>query len=136
MAVDADTGHYVWHYQTTPGDAWDYDSATDMTLADLNIEGHRRSVLLHAAKNGFFYVIDRENGRLISAEKLGTVTWAERVDLATGQADRKSRSALSGQERVAVAELSGRASLDAAIIQSAHGTCVCAHARNAVPFRG
>ena len=85
VAVDADTGHYVWHYQTTPGDAWDYDSATDMTLADLNIEGHRRSVLLHAAKNGFFYVIDRENGRLISAEKLGTVTWAERVDLATGR---------------------------------------------------
>ncbi|MGO9425792.1 MAG: PQQ-dependent dehydrogenase, methanol/ethanol family [Steroidobacteraceae bacterium] len=85
VAVDADTGRYAWHYQTTPGDAWDYDSASDMTLATLNIEGRRRLVMLHAAKNGFFYVIDRENGRLISAEKLGKVTWADRVDLATGR---------------------------------------------------
>jgi quinohemoprotein ethanol dehydrogenase len=85
VAVDADTGRYVWHYQTTPGDAWDYDSATDLTLATLNIQGQRRRVLLHAAKNGFFYVIDRDSGRLISAEKLGTVTWAERVDLSTGR---------------------------------------------------
>ncbi|HME40653.1 MAG TPA: PQQ-dependent dehydrogenase, methanol/ethanol family [Steroidobacteraceae bacterium] len=85
VAVDADTGRYAWHYQTTPGDAWDYDSATDMTLATLNVQGLKRRVLLHAAKNGFFYVIDRDNGRLISAEKLGTVTWAERVDLATGR---------------------------------------------------
>ncbi|HLZ99456.1 MAG TPA: PQQ-dependent dehydrogenase, methanol/ethanol family [Steroidobacteraceae bacterium] len=85
VAVDADTGRYAWHYQTTPGDAWDYDSATDMTLATLNIQGRLRRVMLHAAKNGFFYVIDRKNGRLISAEKLGKVTWAERVDLATGR---------------------------------------------------
>jgi quinohemoprotein ethanol dehydrogenase len=85
VAVDADTGRYAWHYQTTPGDAWDYDSATDMTLATLDIQGHPRRVMLHAAKNGFFYVIDRENGRLISAEKLGKVTWAERVDLSTGR---------------------------------------------------
>jgi quinohemoprotein ethanol dehydrogenase len=85
VAVDADTGRYAWHYQTTPGDAWDYDSATDMTLATLSIQGRQRPVLLHAAKNGFFYVIDREDGRLISAEKLGKVTWAERVDLATGR---------------------------------------------------
>lgn len=85
VAVDADTGRYVWHYQTTPGDAWDYDSATDMTLATLNIQGKQRRVILHAAKNGFFYVIDRNDGRLISAEKLGKVTWAERVDLSTGR---------------------------------------------------
>ncbi len=85
VAVDADTGRYVWHYQTTPGDAWDYDSATDMTLATLKIQERPRRVLLHAAKNGFFYVIDRDNGRLISAEKLGKVTWAERVDLSTGR---------------------------------------------------
>ncbi len=85
VAVDADTGRYAWHYQTTPGDAWDYDSATDMTLATLNIGGAARRVLLHAAKNGFFYVIDRQDGRLISAEKLGKVTWAERVDLSTGR---------------------------------------------------
>jgi quinohemoprotein ethanol dehydrogenase len=85
VAVDADTGKYVWHYQTAPGDSWDYDSATDMTLVTLTLEGKPRKVLLHAAKNGFFYVIDRENGKLISADKLGTVTWADHVDLATGK---------------------------------------------------
>jgi quinohemoprotein ethanol dehydrogenase len=85
VALDADTGEYVWHYQTTPGDAWDYNSAMDMELADLTIDGRRRKVLLHAPKNGFFYVIDRENGRLLSAEKLGKVTWAERVEPATGR---------------------------------------------------
>jgi quinohemoprotein ethanol dehydrogenase len=85
VALDADTGRYVWHYQTTPGDSWDYDSATDMTLATLKIDGRERKVLLHAAKNGFFYVIDRESGRLLSAEKLGTVTWADHVDLQTGR---------------------------------------------------
>jgi quinohemoprotein ethanol dehydrogenase len=85
VALDADTGRYVWHYQTTPGDSWDYDSATDMTLAVLKIAGKDRKVLLHAAKNGFFYVLDRENGKLLSADKLGTVTWADHVDLASGK---------------------------------------------------
>jgi quinohemoprotein ethanol dehydrogenase len=85
VALDADTGRYVWHYQTTPGDSWDYDAATDMTLATLTIQGKQRNVILQAAKNGFFYVIDRQDGHLISAEKLGTVTWAERVDTTTGR---------------------------------------------------
>jgi quinohemoprotein ethanol dehydrogenase len=85
VALNADTGEYVWHYQTTPGDSWDYNSAMDMTLATLNIGGAPRKVILHAPKNGFFYVLDRENGKLISAEKLGTVTWATKVDLATGR---------------------------------------------------
>ena len=85
VALNADTGEYVWHYQTTPGDSWDYNSAMDMTLATLNIGGSPRKVLLHAPKNGFFYVIDRADGKLISAEKLGTVTWATKVDLATGR---------------------------------------------------
>jgi quinohemoprotein ethanol dehydrogenase len=85
VALDADTGEYVWHYQNTPGDSWDYNSAMDMTLATLDIGGAPRKVILHAPKNGFFYVIDRTNGKLISAEKLGTVTWASKVDLATGR---------------------------------------------------
>ena len=85
VALDADTGRYAWHYQTAPGDSWDYDDANDMTLATLRIDGRPRRVLLNAAKNGFIYVIDRENGRLISAEKLGTVTWADHVDLKTGR---------------------------------------------------
>jgi quinohemoprotein ethanol dehydrogenase len=85
VALDADTGAYVWHYQATPGDAWDYNSAMDIEMAELTIDGRRRKVLLHAPKNGFFYVIDRSNGRLISADKFAKVTWAERVDLATGR---------------------------------------------------
>jgi quinohemoprotein ethanol dehydrogenase len=85
VAVNADTGRYVWHYQTTPGDAWDYDSANDMTLASLNLDGKPHKVLLQAAKNGFFYVIDRQNGKLLAADKLGTVTWADSVDLKTGR---------------------------------------------------
>ena len=60
VALNADTGEYVWHYQTTPGDSWDYNSAMDMTLATLNIGGAPRKVMLHAPKNGFFYVIDRD----------------------------------------------------------------------------
>jgi quinohemoprotein ethanol dehydrogenase len=85
VALDADTGEYVWHYQTTPGETWDYNSSMDITLATLEIDGRARPVILHAPKNGFFYVIDRETGKVLSAEKFGKVTWAERIDLATGR---------------------------------------------------
>jgi quinohemoprotein ethanol dehydrogenase len=85
IALDANTGDYVWHYQTTPGESWDYNSAMDMILTTLKIDGEPRKVILHAPKNGFFYVIDRESGKLISAEKFTKVTWAERVDSATGR---------------------------------------------------
>jgi len=85
VALDADTGEYVWHYQTTPGESWDFNSAMDMVLADLTIDDQPRKALLHAPKNGFFYVLDRENGSLISAEKLGKVTWAEGIDMETGR---------------------------------------------------
>lgn len=85
IALDADTGEYVWHYQTTPGESWDFNSAMDMVLADLSIDGKPRKALLHAPKNGFFYVLDREDGELISAEKLGKVTWAEGIDPETGR---------------------------------------------------
>jgi quinohemoprotein ethanol dehydrogenase len=85
VALDADTGEYVWHYQTTPGESWDFTSTMDMVLTTLTIDGKPRKVLLHAPKNGFFYVIDRETGKLISAEKIGKVTWADHVDLATGR---------------------------------------------------
>ena len=85
VALDANTGEYVWHYQTTPGETWDFNSSQDMVLATLPIDGKPRKVLMHAPKNGFFYVIDRETGKLISAEKFAKVTWAERIDLATGR---------------------------------------------------
>jgi len=85
VAIRPDTGEYVWHYQNTPGDIWDYDSTQDVILTDLNIDGQQRKVLLQANKNGFFYVIDRIDGKLISAQPFGTVTWATGVDLATGR---------------------------------------------------
>lgn len=80
VALNPDTGEYVWHYQETPGDNWDYTSTQHIILADLEIEGQTRKVLLHAPKNGFFFVIDRTNGELLSAEKFVEVTWAEGYD--------------------------------------------------------
>lgn len=85
VALDADTGEYIWHYQTTPGEEWDYNSTMDMTLAEIDVGGKPTEVILHAPKNGFFYVLNRETGKLISAEKFGKVTWAERIDLETGR---------------------------------------------------
>ena len=85
VALDPDTGEYRWHYQTTPGDTWDYTSTMDMVLADLTIDGREVKALMHAPKNGFFYVIDRENGKLILAEPFTEVTWATEVDLTTGR---------------------------------------------------
>ncbi len=85
IALDAETGEYRWHYQENPGESWDYNSAMDIVLADLQIDGKPRKVLLHAPKNGFFYVIDRVTGRPISAEPFARTTWASRIDIATGR---------------------------------------------------
>jgi quinohemoprotein ethanol dehydrogenase len=85
VAVNADTGEYVWHYQVCPQEGWDCTATMDMTLADMTINGKTRQVLMQAPKNGFFYVLDRKTGELLSAEKYAKVTWAERVDLKTGR---------------------------------------------------
>ncbi len=85
VALRPDTGEYVWHYQTTPGETWDYTATQPMVLAELTIDGRERKVLMQAPKNGFFYVLDRETGELISAENYVPVTWATHVDLATGR---------------------------------------------------
>lgn len=85
LAVRPDTGALVWYYQTTPGESWDYTATQHMILAELEIEGAQRKVLMQAPKNGFFYVLDRETGELLSAEKLGPINWASHVDLATGR---------------------------------------------------
>jgi quinohemoprotein ethanol dehydrogenase len=85
VALKPDTGEYVWHYQENPGDSWDYDSDEDMILAVLTIDGQPRRVLLHAPKNGFFYVIDRAGGALISAKPFTQVNWASGVDMKTGR---------------------------------------------------
>lgn len=85
VALRPDTGEYVWHYQTTPGDAWDYTATQTITVATLPIDGEPRRVVMQAPKNGFFYVIDAATGELISAEKFGYVTWAKGVDPETGR---------------------------------------------------
>jgi quinohemoprotein ethanol dehydrogenase len=88
VALDARTGKYKWHYQTVPGETWDYNSSMDIVLADLKLKdgAAKQKVLLHAPKNGFFYVIDRKNGKLLSAEKFAdNVTWASHIDMKTGR---------------------------------------------------
>ncbi len=75
----------AWYYQTTPGDTWDYTATQHMILADLQIDGVMRKVIMQAPKNGFFYVIDRTNGEFISAEAYVQVTWATHVDQETGR---------------------------------------------------
>ncbi|MBR1126484.1 PQQ-dependent dehydrogenase, methanol/ethanol family [Bradyrhizobium lablabi] len=80
VALNADTGKYIWHYQETPGDNWDYTSTQPMILADINIDGAPRKVILHAPKNGFFFVVDRTNGKFISAKNFVDVTWASGYD--------------------------------------------------------
>lgn len=85
VALDADTGRKKWHYQTTPGDNWDYTSVQDIVLADMNVDGVDRKVLLQAPKNGFFYVLDRTDGKLLRANPYVTTTWATHVDMTTGR---------------------------------------------------
>ena len=80
VAVDADSGAYKWHYQTTPGDTWDYTATQPIILADLEIDGEVRKTAMQAPKNGFFYVLDRSNGDLISAEAFTYTNWATGID--------------------------------------------------------
>lgn len=81
IARDADTGEAKWVYQFTPHDQWDYDGINEMVLANLDIDGKETPVLMHPDRNGFLYVINRENGEPISATKYGPVNWATKIDL-------------------------------------------------------
>lgn len=85
VALNPDSGKYVWHYQTTPQDSWDYTASQQIISARLKIGGEDRDVLMQAPKNGFFYVIDRKTGELLSAKPFAPVTWASGVDLKTGR---------------------------------------------------
>lgn len=85
LAIHPDSGRLAWHYQVTPGDTWDFTATQQLTLAELEIAGKTRKVIMQAPKNGFFYVLDRETGKLLSAEKFGKVTWAEKIDMTTGK---------------------------------------------------
>lgn len=85
LALRPETGEYVWHYQTTPGDQWDFTATQHMILADMEVEGKARKVIMQAPKNGFFYVIDRETGEFLSGEPFVPVTWAKGIDKETGR---------------------------------------------------
>ena len=86
VALDATTGEYKWHYQVNPGEVWDFKATMDMVITELEIKGKKRKVVMQAPTNGFFYVIDRETGELLSAEPWGgKVNWASHIDLKTGR---------------------------------------------------
>jgi quinohemoprotein ethanol dehydrogenase len=100
VALDVNTGRMRWYYQTTPGDSWDYTATQNMILADLRIGGKTRHVLMQAPKNGFFYVLDRITGELLSANAYSRVTWAKRVDLKSGKPEFTAESNYSTQKQV------------------------------------
>ncbi len=85
VAVDIDTGHYAWHYQTNPAETWDFDTTSPFVMADLDIDNDQRRVLMQASKNGIFYVLDARSGQLLRAHPYTKVTWASHIDLKTGR---------------------------------------------------
>lgn len=85
LAIDPANGNLQWFYQTTPGDTWDYTATQPLILADLHINGEEKKVIMQAPKNGFFYVLDRTNGKFISAKPYVYVNWAKEIDQHTGR---------------------------------------------------
>jgi quinohemoprotein ethanol dehydrogenase len=85
IAVRPDTGAYVWHFQEAPGESWDYSAVQQIVLADLQIDGKLRQVLLQAPKDGFFYILDRASGEFLAAKPYAQVNWATRLDPKTGR---------------------------------------------------
>jgi PQQ-dependent dehydrogenase (methanol/ethanol family) len=85
VALNVDDGTVAWYYQTTPADNWDYTAVQPLMLVDLPVNGVLRKLILQAPKNGFFYVLDRITGELISADPYAEVTWASGIDLESGR---------------------------------------------------
>lgn len=85
VAVRPDSGEYVWHYQETPEDRWDFDSDQQIIAANLKVAGETRRVVMHAPKNGFFYVLDARTGEFLSGTAFATVNWASGLDPVTGR---------------------------------------------------
>jgi PQQ-dependent dehydrogenase (methanol/ethanol family) len=110
VALKPEDGSYVWHYQTTPGESWDYTATQPLVVADLPVDGVQRRVVMQAPKNGFFYVLDAATGKLLSADKFAAVNWASGVDLGTGRPieNPAARYGVTGQA-VAVQPSSGGA---------------------------
>jgi PQQ-dependent dehydrogenase (methanol/ethanol family) len=100
LAVRPDTGRLVWHYQTVPAEAWDYTATQHIMLADLEIDGKLRKVLMQAPKNGFFYVLDRATGELLAADPYVDVSWATHVDPETGRPVERPEADWSREQRL------------------------------------
>jgi quinohemoprotein ethanol dehydrogenase len=101
LAVRGSSGKLVWYYQEVPGDDWDFDSIADLMLADLKIGGKTRKVIMHSPKDGFFYVLDRVTGELLSADPITKINWATGIDLKTGKPN-VNPAARYGKETVRV----------------------------------
>ncbi len=107
LAINPDNGKLSWHYQTTPGEIWDYTSTMNIILADLNIKGQQRKVLMQAPKNGFFYVLDRKTGELLSAEKYSQANWASHIDMKTGRPVLTSQGWYKDTPKLVIPSLAG-----------------------------
>jgi alcohol dehydrogenase (cytochrome c) len=85
LALDPKTGKIKWHYQFSPNDGFDFDATNEMVLATIPVEGKARNVILHADRNGFFYVLDRADGKLLAANPFVPQNWAKEIDMKTGK---------------------------------------------------
>ncbi len=85
IAVRPKTGELVWHYQFTPNDMFDFDAVSELILGDINVDGKPRKTVMQLNRNGFAYVLDRADGKLLAANPYDRVNWASKVDLATGR---------------------------------------------------
>lgn len=101
LALYADTGEYAWHFQLVPGDHWDYDATQPLMLADLEIDGRQRRVIMQASKNAFFYVLDAATGEFLSGTPYAQMTWATGIDPGTGRPI-EAAAAYEGMEPVIV----------------------------------
>jgi PQQ-dependent dehydrogenase (methanol/ethanol family) len=108
VALRPDTGEYVWHYQTTPGETWDFTATQPIMVANLDFGGTTRRVVMQAPKNGFFYVLDAKTGELISADAFAPVNWASGVDLKTGRPIQNPETRFDQTGKVAFVTPTGR----------------------------
>ena len=92
-------GKYVWHYQETPADTWDYDAVSPLSVVDMKIDGKERRVLLQPSKNGFYYVIEARSGKLLHASPFVDVNWADGVDMKTGRPRTRRKHAIRKASR-------------------------------------
>ena len=130
LALEPKTGKIKWHYQFSPNNPFDYDAVAEMVLADINVEGKPTKVLMDANRNGFFYVLDRTNGKLLAANPYVKVNWATGIDMKTRPSDRDRR--LQGrprrQEGRGVSLDPRRQELGADVVQPADRPRLCQHA--------